>query len=76
MDDNGGANEYYAIINRRRWMIGSASTRDVDNEEKQGVLCVRDNQLQILGTRDISDEDNEVRGNLKKSISRCGANIH
>jgi hypothetical protein len=63
-------------INRRQWMIGSASTRDVDNEEKQGVLCVRDNQLQILGTRDISDEDNEVRGNLKKSISRCGANIH
>ena len=40
-----GANEY-AIINRRQWMIGSASTRDVDNEEKQGVLCVRDNQLQ------------------------------
>ena len=57
-------------------MIDSASMRDEDNEEKQVVLCVCDNQLQIHGTRDISDEDNEVRGNLKKSISRCGANIH
>ncbi len=74
MDDNGGANEYYAIINRRRWMIGSASTRDVDNEEKQGVLCVHDSQLQIYGTR--VSKDNYVRRNLKKSISRRGANIH
>ena len=68
-------NEYYAIINRRRWMIDSASMRDEDNEEKQVLLCVCDNQLQIRGTRDIS-EDNEVRRNMKKSISRCGANIH
>jgi len=56
-------------------MIDSASMRDEDNEEKQVVLCVCDNQLQIRGTRDIS-EDNEVRRNMKKSISRCGANIH
>ena len=33
-----------------------------DNEDQRGILCERNNQLEVRGTRDIN-EDNEVQHN-------------
>ena len=41
-------------------------TKTNDNEDQQGILCERNNQLEVRGTRDIN-EDNEVQHNHQQT---------
>ena len=71
-----GQIEYYTIINRRRWTIDSASTRDEDMRENKACYAYVTINYKYVGQGISISEDNEVRRNLKKSIIRRGANIH
>ena len=71
-----GQIEYYAIINRRRWTIDSASTIDKDMRKNKAWYAYVTINYKYMGQGISISEDNEVRRNLKKSIIRRGANIH
>jgi hypothetical protein len=55
-----GQIEYYTIINRRRWTIDSASTRDEDMRENKACYAYVTINYKYVGQGISISEDNEV----------------